>query len=114
MLIPTDRAPYKALWPTAHPDQHVPSEREWVPMAADESQSDPDAEALAHSAADRLALTLEEVGFDVGMTFPGLHGTSDRSGTPTVHLGSVTPAVAMDLAEFLADAVRLGVALPLQ
>ena len=81
-------------------------------MAAEESPSGPDAETLAQGAADRLALTLEEVGFDVGVSFPGLHGASDRSGTPTVYLGNVTSDVASDLSAFLADAVRLGAALP--
>jgi len=83
-------------------------------MATDESPTGPDAEALAQRAADRLALVLEEVGFDVGVAFPGLHGHSDESGTPAVYLGSVTSAVASDLSAFLGDAVRLGVTLSLQ
>jgi hypothetical protein len=81
-------------------------------MAAEESPSDPDAETLAQGAADRLALTLEDVGFDVGVSFPGLHGAPDKSGRPTVYLGNVTSEVASNLSAFLADAVRLGAALP--
>lgn len=81
-------------------------------MADEESPSGPDAETLAQRAADHLALTLEEAGFDVGVAFPGLHGASDKSGTPTVYLGQVTCGIASDLSAFLADAVRLGVALP--
>ena len=81
-------------------------------MAAEESLFGPDAETLAQRAADHLALTLEEVGFDVGVAFPGLHGASDKSGTPTVYLGHVNYSIASDLSAFLADAVRLGVVLP--
>jgi len=81
-------------------------------MAAEESPSSPDAGTLAQQAADHLALALEEVGFDVGVAFPGLHSALDKSGTPTVHLGQVTCGIASDLSAFLADAVRLGAALP--
>jgi hypothetical protein len=82
-------------------------------MAADESPASPDAYPLAQQAADRLALALEEVGFDVGVAFPGLRGLLDVSGTPAVYLGSVTSAVSSDLSSFLGDAVRLGATLPL-
>ena len=81
-------------------------------MAAEESPSGPDAETLAQRAADHLALALEEVGFDVGVAFPGLHSALDKSGAPIVHLGHVNCGVASDLSAFLADAVRLGIALP--
>lgn len=81
-------------------------------MAAEESSPGRDAEALAQGAADRLALALEEVGFDVGVSFPGLHGAPDKSGTPTVYLGTVTADVASDMSTFLTDAVRLGAMLP--
>jgi hypothetical protein len=80
-------------------------------MATDEFPSRPDAESTAQRAADRLALALEEIGFDVGVTFPELHGRSERSGTATVLLGSVTPVVAADLAAILTDAANLGLAL---
>jgi hypothetical protein len=83
-------------------------------MAADESPSVSGAEALAQRAADRLALALEEVGFDVGVAFPELHGLLDESGAPTVHLGGITSAVASDLSGFLSDAVGLGLTLPLR
>jgi hypothetical protein len=81
-------------------------------MANDEFPSGPDAESPAQRAADRLALALEEIGFDVGVTFPELHGRSGRSGTAAVLLGTVTPAVAADLAAILTDAAHLGLALP--
>jgi hypothetical protein len=81
-------------------------------MAAEESSSGRDAETLAQGAADRLALALEEVGFDVGVSFPGLHGAPNKSGVPTVYLGTVTTDVASDLSAFLADAVHLGAMLP--
>lgn len=117
MLISTDRALCRhsgqGQRPTAYPDQAwFRVERKWVPMAAEDSPSSPDAKMLAHDAADRLALTLEEVGFDVGVAFPGLHGASDKSGTPTVHLGNVTSTVALDLSAVLANAVGLGATLP--
>jgi hypothetical protein len=81
-------------------------------MAADKSSSGRDAETLAQGAADRLALALEEIGFDVGVSFPGLHGAPNKSGTPTVYLGTVTADVASDLSDFLTDAVHRGAALP--
>jgi hypothetical protein len=81
-------------------------------MAAEESSSDLDIET-AQRAADGLALALEDVGFDVGVAFPGLHGVSDQAGGPAVYLGSVTLAVAADLSAILAQAVRQGVTLPL-
>ena len=83
-------------------------------MAADESHAGPEAYALAQQAADRLALALEEVGFDVGVAFPGLRGLLDVSGTPAVYLGSVASAVSSALSAFLRDAVRLGARLPLR
>jgi len=81
-------------------------------MASDEVPPGPDAESAAQRAADHLALALEEVGFDVGVAFPELHSRSERSGTATVLLGSVSPVVAAGLASILTDAARLGLALP--
>jgi hypothetical protein len=81
-------------------------------MANDEVPSGPDADSPAQRAADRLALALEEIGFDVGVAFYELHGRSERSGTATVILGRVTPVVAEDLAAILTAAAQLGLALP--
>ncbi len=48
----------------------------------------------ARSAADRLALALEEAGFDVGQEFPGLCDRIGLQGVPVVWLGDVLPSVA--------------------
>lgn len=66
----------------------------------------------ARQAADRLALALEEVGFDVGMAFPGLRSGWDGSAAPGVLLGAVTCEVAADLAAILGNAAEAGVTLP--
>ncbi|GLY07637.1 hypothetical protein [Actinoplanes sp. NBRC 101535] len=58
----------------------------------------------AREATDRLALVLEDAGFDVGQDFPGLHDAIDRRGTVVVRLGDVTPSVADQLAELLSGA----------
>jgi hypothetical protein len=58
---------------------------------------------------DRLALALEDVGFDVGRAFPMLGGKLDRDGNRVVELGRVTEAVARQLAEVLAHAAERGV-----
>jgi hypothetical protein len=81
-------------------------------MATDESPSSPDAEQPAQRAADRLALALEDIGFDVGVAFPQLHGRIGQPGPATVFLGNVAPAVATSLASILTDAVNLGLTLP--
>lgn len=64
-------------------------------------------EAAAQRAADRLALALEDVGFDVGRTFPMLSGTVGRDGAPAVVLGQVSGAAAEYLAEVLESATQL-------
>jgi hypothetical protein len=70
-------------------------------------------EAAQH-AADRLALALEEAGFDVGRAFPGLRSGWDESGAPGVRLGVVTCSVALELVALLFSAVNAGVKLPPQ
>lgn len=79
---------------------------------AEESASTSSADEFAQHAADRLALALEEAGFDVGVCFPGLRSGWDESGAPGVRLGAVTSAVASDLTMLLAGAVSAGVMLP--
>ena len=66
----------------------------------------------AQRAADRLAVALEAAGFDVGKAFPSLRSGWDGSGAPGVQLGSVTCAVALDLATLLISAVDAGVTFP--
>lgn len=63
-------------------------------MARDETE--------ALEAADRLALALEDAGFDVGQDFPGLRNTIGRGGVAAVGIGDVRPAVASRLADVLA------------
>jgi hypothetical protein len=63
-----------------------------------------------HSA-DRLALALEEVGFDVGRAFPTLSGGVDRDGNPAVDLGQVVESVARQLADILTRAADRGISL---
>lgn len=60
-----------------------------------------DADDTARNAADRLAIALEEAGFDVGRDFMGLTHCVDASGTPWVGLGPVTPDVSTRLTELL-------------
>lgn len=62
-------------------------------MARDETE--------ARGAADRLALALEDAGFDVGHDFPGLHDTIGQEGVAVVSVGDVRPAVASRLADVL-------------
>lgn len=63
---------------------------------------DSDANA-ARSSADRLALALEDAGFDVGHEFPELSDAPGRRGSPVVRIGDVLPAVADRLADALRD-----------
>lgn len=75
-------------------------------MAAQEEPSGtPD--AIAQRTADRLALALEEVGFDVGRAFPMLVGVVGSDGIPVVELGQVSDAVAGRLAAVLEAAAQL-------
>lgn len=66
----------------------------------------------AQQAADDLALALEEVGFDVGRSFPLLQGGVDGEETAIVELGKVRAETASGLAAVLSDAARRGVVLP--
>lgn len=55
----------------------------------------------ARRSVDRLALALEDAGFDVGQEFPALHDAIGRQGTAVVRIGDVRPAVADRLAAAL-------------
>jgi len=55
----------------------------------------------AREAADRLALALEDAGFDVGQEFPALHDAVGRQGVVVVRIGDIRPAVAERLAALL-------------
>ena len=66
----------------------------------------------AQWAADKLALALEDVGFDVGRAFPGLGSGADRAGVPMVDIGQVAVPVADGLAAVLSQAARHGVTTP--
>jgi hypothetical protein len=73
--------------------------------------SDADARRLAQDTADRMATTLEEVGFDVGREFPMLRSGLDIHGAPTVDLGRVSITVAERIISVLARAAEHGVTL---
>lgn len=68
-----------------------------------------EAETQARQAADRLALALENVGFDVGRAFPLLIGAVDRGGAAVVDVGRVTARVATELAAVLSRATKRGI-----
>lgn len=72
------------------------------------AMGDQPGEEGAQRSADRLALALEEAGFDVGQDFPALHHTVGRRGTAVVRIGDVSPAVADRLAEVLAGPAPTG------
>jgi hypothetical protein len=55
-------------------------------------------DAATREATDRLALALEDAGFDVGQEFPDLHDAIGREGSGIVRIGDVTPLVADRLA----------------
>ena len=65
------------------------------------TRDDCSGEAAARGSADRLALALEDAGFDVGQEFPALHDAIGRQGLAVVRLGDVRPAVADRLASVL-------------
>lgn len=75
-------------------------------------EQDTSAEARAQQSADGLALALEDVGFDVGRSFPMLRGWVDREGAALIELGCVTELVATQLTGVLLRAAQLGVRLP--
>jgi hypothetical protein len=81
-------------------------------MPAQEASADSDPEVGAQRSADRLALALEDVGFDVGQAFPMLRSGVDRDGAPIVELGHVAAAVASRLSAVLSQAAQHGIALP--
>jgi hypothetical protein len=81
-------------------------------MAGQESWSEAEADVLALGAADRLAMALEEVGFDVGRAFPLLEGNLDRDGGPVVELGQIAVGTANQMADVLTRAAQLGIATP--
>lgn len=70
-------------------------------MTGQEPVSNAGAHEVAQQAADRLALALEDVGFDVGMAFPLLRGTVTRTGMPVVDLGKVAEPIASRLTAIL-------------
>lgn len=55
----------------------------------------------ARAATDRLALALEDAGFDVGRDFPALADAVARDGSPVVRVGDVQPAIANQLAALI-------------
>ena len=55
----------------------------------------------ARRSADRLALALEDAGFDVGQEFPALHDAIGRQGAAVVRIGDVRPIIADRLAAAL-------------
>ncbi|MEU8241794.1 hypothetical protein AB0C07_26385 [Actinoplanes missouriensis] len=59
------------------------------------------AQEVAQDAADRLALALEDAGFDVGKDFPTLNDAIGRQGGAVVRLGDIRPAIADRLAAAL-------------
>lgn len=65
--------------------------------------------AQARKAADRLALALEDVGFDVGHDFPALHGDIGQRGTGVVRIGEVQAGTADRLADVLWRAANAGI-----
>ena len=60
-----------------------------------------DRAAEAQRATDRLALALEDAGFDVGQEFPALHDAIGRQGFAVVRIGDIRPSVADRLATVL-------------
>ncbi len=80
-------------------------------MTRQEPPTGADGGTSVQRTADRLALALEDVGFDVGRAFPMLRSGTNRDGAPFVELGTVTEAVASGLATVLSEAARLGVTL---
>ena len=81
-------------------------------IAVLEGEPPPGTDLEAQRSADRLALALEEVGFDVGRAFPMLGSGVDRRGIPAVELGGVTTTVADRLSVVLSQAARQGVTVP--
>ena len=57
----------------------------------------------ARNASDRLALALEDAGFDVGQEFPALYDAIGRQGSAVVRVGDIEPSVADRLAAVVAQ-----------
>jgi hypothetical protein len=71
------------------------------------TRGDREDQESARRSADRLALALEDAGFDVGQEFPALHDAIGRQGAAVVRIGDVWPTVADRLAAALmSGAVR--------
>ena len=66
----------------------------------------------ARNSTDRLALALEEAGFDVGRDFPALHDAMGRQGAAVVRVGDISPAVADRLSAVLAGEAQVGAETP--
>jgi hypothetical protein len=92
-------------------DHRRESTRKRVPRVAAEPSPANGPDEDAQRTADRLALALEAVGFDVGIDFPGLRSGWDESGAPGVRLGAVTCRVASNLTALLVGATAAGVVL---
>ncbi|HEY8474312.1 MAG TPA: hypothetical protein VIL37_16985 [Natronosporangium sp.] len=67
------------------------------------------ADLAAQHSADRLALALESIGFDVGQAFPMLGSGRDHRGRPRVELGRVAAVVADQLSTVLLRAAEHGI-----
>ncbi|GAA4955880.1 hypothetical protein [Actinoplanes utahensis] len=72
------------------------------------AMGDAPGEEAARRSTDRLALALEEAGFDVGQEFPALHHAVGRRGAAVVRIGDISPAVADRLSEVLAGQALAG------
>ncbi|MEV4535393.1 hypothetical protein AB0J82_16335 [Asanoa sp. NPDC049518] len=75
------------------------------------ASSDRGEAAGAQTSVDRLAIALEDVGFDVGQEFSELHDTIGRHGIAVVRLGDIGPATADRLALVLSRAAERGISL---
>jgi len=80
-------------------------------MTRQDPQAESDPEAVAQRSADRLAVALEDVGFDVGHAFPTLRSGVDPERRPIVELGRVTATVAARLSNVLSRAAHRGITL---
>jgi hypothetical protein len=73
------------------------------------ARDDRAAETEAQQATDRLALALEDAGFDVGQEFPALHDAIGRQGVGVVRVGDVRPSIADRLAAVVSRGALLDV-----
>ncbi|GAA4953382.1 hypothetical protein GCM10025331_47790 [Actinoplanes utahensis] len=84
------------------PRRIVLSGQSWSERGSGDMKGDRPGADAARTSADRLALALEEAGFDVGQEFPALHDAVGRQGTAVVRVGDISPAVADRLSAVLA------------